>query len=49
MVIEGIPYFISPKGMKDYMSKILEMPDKDVRILGLLSMLAGLTIVYIVS
>jgi len=49
MVVEGIPYFISPASMKVYFKKISEMSDENLRVLGFVSMTAGLVIVYLSS
>jgi len=49
MVVEGIPFFVSPKKMKEHAKKILEMPEDLMHKLGLFIMLAGLFVVYIGS
>lgn len=47
LVIEGILPFLSPKTMRDVLLRMLEMDDKTLRISGLMSMLIGLVIIYI--
>jgi len=47
LVVEGIPYFAFPDKMKNWMKIIQEVPDSQLRILGFISMCAGLLIVYL--
>jgi uncharacterized protein len=46
LIIEGLPYFAFPERIKTYLTKIVEVPDSSLRIMGLLSMIAGLILVY---
>ena len=46
LVIEGIPYFAFPDKMKKWMSKLQEVPDNQLRIMGFLAMCAGLILAY---
>ncbi|MCP4111807.1 MAG: DUF2065 domain-containing protein [Desulfobacteraceae bacterium] len=46
MIIEGVPYFIFPDKMKFWIEKILEIPESEMRKLGLVLMLIGLWLVY---
>ena len=46
LVFEGLLPFLTPQGFKRSMAQILQTPDKQLRIMGLLSMLAGLMILY---
>ena len=46
MIVEGLPYFAFPEKMKDWVQKVMEMPDGSLRGFGLLLMLAGLILVY---
>lgn len=48
LVIEGIPYFLSPKSIKKWLSLILNMDNRSMRIFGLSSMITGLAILYVV-
>jgi uncharacterized protein YjeT (DUF2065 family) len=43
---EGLPYLASPTQLKAWLQKVLEMPDRYLRILGGLLMLIGLMFVY---
>lgn len=46
LVFEGLMPFLSPGGFKRSMAQIEQIPDKQLRILGLVSMLAGLVLLY---
>ncbi|MDD5168102.1 MAG: DUF2065 domain-containing protein [Syntrophales bacterium] len=45
-ILEGLPYFAFPERLKAYLMKVAEIPDSTLRILGFLSMIAGLIMVY---
>ncbi|CAN2039814.1 DUF2065 domain-containing protein [Candidatus Magnetomoraceae bacterium gMMP-15] len=47
MVVEGLPYFVSPDKVKIFVQKIMEIPNNNLRILGLVLMLFGLFFVYL--
>jgi uncharacterized protein YjeT (DUF2065 family) len=49
MVVEGMPWFLSPRGVKKMMIQILPLPERTMRSMGLVLMLAGLLMVYIAS
>ena len=49
LVFEGIMPFLSPAKMKQTMRSMLSLNDKQLRIMGLLSMLAGITLLYFVN
>lgn len=40
--------FINPSGMKRLLSRMASMEEREMRIVGLVSMLVGLTILYLV-
>ncbi|HID82059.1 MAG TPA: DUF2065 domain-containing protein [Chromatiales bacterium] len=46
LVFEGLLPFLSPRGFKQSMSQIGQIPDKQLRIIGLVSMLGGLVLLY---
>lgn len=48
MIIEGIPWFLSPGGMKNALRRMLSLPDKSLRLLGAFLMFGGLLTVYLV-
>jgi uncharacterized protein len=48
LVIEGIAPFLNPRGLKSALSKLMQVPDRELRIAGLGSMLVGLIILFLV-
>ena len=48
MVLEGIAPFLNPQGVKRALAWLLQVPDRELRIAGLGSMLVGLLILYVV-
>lgn len=49
LIVEGIPYVASPLAMQEWLKKISEMRTEHLRILGLMSMSAGLIICWLVQ
>jgi uncharacterized protein YjeT (DUF2065 family) len=49
MVIEGILPFLSPGSMRNMVRMVAEMDDRSLRIAGLVSMLLGLVMLYLVN
>ena len=49
LVIEGMLPFLSPRGWRDAMSQAAQLPDKVLRTLGFVSMMAGVIILYFVQ
>ena len=49
MIVEGIPWFLSPGGYKRLLLQLLPMSDTALRAMGLALMLAGLLLVYLVK
>lgn len=49
MVVEGIPWFLSPGGYKRLLLQVLPLSDGVLRLLGLMLMLCGLLLVYLVK
>lgn len=47
-VIEGVMPFINPSGMKRLLGRIASMEERELRIVGLVSMLVGVAILYLV-
>ncbi len=45
-IIEGLPYFAFPERLKAYLTKMAEVPDSSLRIMGLAAIIAGLVLVY---
>jgi len=48
LVIEGIVPFLSPDTVRRMIATMTQMDDRSMRIAGLLSMLAGLGLLYLV-
>ncbi len=48
LVIEGMLPFLSPKSWREAMSQAAQLPDKVLRSLGFVSMLAGVIVLYLV-
>lgn len=48
LVLEGIMPFLNPQGVKRLMLALAGMQDRALRLIGLASMLAGLTLLYLV-
>jgi len=46
MIIEGVPYFAMPHKMKNWIGKVLEMPDSMLQRFGFVLMLVGMAFVY---
>jgi hypothetical protein len=47
-VIEGIMPFLDPDGLRKSLQMVIEMDDKTLRIIGLVSMIVGLILLYLV-
>ena len=47
LIVEGIPWFLSPRRTKRMLSELFQMNDPALRGLGLVFMLAGLLLVYL--
>jgi len=46
MVIEGIPYFISPGRMKKFLARVSEFTDSSLRIYGMIIIICGLILAW---
>ncbi|VAX09364.1 hypothetical protein MNBD_GAMMA26-1885 [hydrothermal vent metagenome] len=49
MVIEGMLPFLNPNGMRNMMRMMSEMDDKSLRMTGLISMVIGVGMLYLVN
>ena len=47
MIIEGIPWFLSPEKLKIWFSQLIEAPEEILRGIGFGLMIFGLIMVYI--
>ena len=48
LVLEGIAPFINPQAVKRALARVLQVPDRELRIAGLGSMLVGVIILFAV-
>lgn len=46
MIFEGVMPFLSPNGFKKNMLRMLQVPNNNLRIFGLVFMLLGLALLY---
>ncbi|PNU19805.1 DUF2065 domain-containing protein [Geothermobacter hydrogeniphilus] len=49
MILEGIPWFLSPQRMRHFVAQLASMPDAALRLAAVASMGAGLLLVYLVT
>jgi len=49
LILEGMPYFIAPGSIKKTLEMIKEQPEKWLRFFGLLAMLSGVILLYVVN
>lgn len=48
LVLEGIPYFISPRKIKQWAAATQDVPEKHLRIIGFVTMMTGLLVLLII-
>jgi uncharacterized protein len=48
LVLEGIAPFLQPRAVKRALTRLLEVPERELRIAGLGSMLVGVLILFLV-
>lgn len=49
LVLEGIPLFLAPRRMRAAAALILQMNDRSLRTLGLVSMLIGAGLMFVLA
>jgi hypothetical protein len=47
LIIEGVPWFLSPEKLKFWISQLIEAPEESLRSMGFGMMIFGLLLVYI--
>ncbi|PID72796.1 MAG: hypothetical protein CSB34_00350 [Desulfobulbus propionicus] len=47
LVLEGLPYVVSPEGMQNWLRQLLEMKPSQLRIVGAIAMAVGFLLCYI--
>ncbi len=48
LVLEGMMPFLSPQGYRETVRKLAEIPDRQLRIFGFISMVLGVLFLYLV-
>ncbi|NLC70639.1 MAG: DUF2065 domain-containing protein [Desulfuromonadaceae bacterium] len=48
LILEGIPWFLSPSTIKKVYAQMLILPERHLRFMGLSAMLGGLLLVYLI-
>lgn len=46
LIIEGLPPFVAPGAFRRSMAQVVQIPDRPLRVLGVISMLIGLLLLY---
>jgi len=49
LILEGMPYVAAPEAMRDWLSKLSQMPPSQLRGFGLFAMVLGLIICFVVQ
>jgi len=47
LIIEGMPYFLAPSGIKKWLEIVKEMSDSAIRGIGFFFMLTGLSVLFV--
>ncbi len=45
-IVEGIPYFLSPGGIKKWVAVLQDLPESYIRLIGLVFMITGVAILF---
>ena len=48
LVIEGVMPFLSPATLRQTMQQLIQLPDRSLRTMGLISMVGGVVMLYLV-
>jgi len=49
LVLEGLPYVAAPEAMQSWLKKISEVKPSQLRIMGAVAMVVGLSICYVIQ
>lgn len=49
LILEGLPYVAAPEAMQDWLKKVSEVSTNQLRAMGLVAMLTGLAICFVVQ
>jgi uncharacterized protein len=47
LIVEGVPWFLSPRGMKSVLRQLFTVPEHHLRLLGFFLMILGLLAVFL--
>jgi uncharacterized protein YjeT (DUF2065 family) len=47
LIVEGLMPFLSPSRLKQTYAQLLELPDKTLRTIGLVSVIAGILLLFV--
>ncbi|MEM7195943.1 MAG: DUF2065 domain-containing protein [Pseudomonadota bacterium] len=48
LILEGLLPFLNPAGFKRFMLEVCQMPEERLRTVGIISMIAGVVLLYLV-
>lgn len=48
LILEGLPYFAFPGKTKEWALLLQEVPERSLRVMGLISMAVGLVLLYFI-
>jgi hypothetical protein len=48
LILEGMVPFLTPHGFKQMLQSVLQVEDRHLRIVGLVSMVAGVVLLYLI-
>jgi len=46
LIVEGLPYMTYPEWIKSYLSKVMDIPNSSLRLMGLAAVSAGLLLLF---
>ena len=47
LIVEGVPYFLCPDKMKEFLARVRELPEGRLRAFGSVSIILGLVLTFI--
>ena len=47
LIVEGVPYFLCPEKMKEFLTWVRELPESRLRTFGSISIILGLVLTFI--
>ncbi|WP_028584102.1 DUF2065 domain-containing protein [Desulfogranum mediterraneum] len=46
-ILEGLPYVVSPEGMRRWLKQLLELSSEQLRLIGIVAMIVGFILCFI--